>query len=73
MDPLSPSYILRKFARKLTIFEQDEILTYPRIYYHGQNATKTYNNSRANHGYDNADGDAQPVTRDHVGYRYELL
>ena len=72
-DPLSPAYIVRKFGRKLTPFEHDEILSYGRVYYHGQNATKTYNASRTNYGYDSADGDAQPVTRDHVAYRYELL
>lgn len=43
------------------------------MYYYGQKANKCYDPSAPNNGFDDKEGDYNPVVSDHIAYRYELL
>lgn len=72
---LSPSEALRMYGSKLNVFEKQEILSYPQVYFIGQHAKKRDGVSGApnNGGYDDDQGSYQMVVHDHVAYRYEVL
>ena len=68
------SRALKLFLNQLTDFEKGEILDYQEIYYIGVGAEKIKGSpkSELNHGYDDEKGDYKVVTKDHIGYRYEV-
>ena len=47
-------------------------MNYEIIYYYGQKASKKYDIGKPNNGYDDKEGDYNPVVLDHIAYRYEL-
>lgn len=69
----SPAYILTTYRHELTSYEQTEILQYAKIYYHGGQVRKLYDQQGINSGYDDARGDYVGLLHDHVAYRYESL
>lgn len=72
---LSPSEALRMYGSKINVFEKQEILLYPQVYFIGQHAKKRDSVAGApnNGGYDDDQGSYQMVVHDHVAYRYEVL
>ncbi|XP_046859436.1 dual specificity tyrosine-phosphorylation-regulated kinase 4-like isoform X2 [Xenia sp. Carnegie-2017] len=73
--PLTPSFCIKTFGDKLTLFEHSEILDYAEIWYLGSNASKIEGTpgSPCNNGYDDDNGSYKRVTGDHLYYRYEVL
>ena len=71
----TPEQILRVYKTKLTPYEQQEIYSYPEIYYIGANAKKKPGiiGSSNNCGYDDDQGSYIHIIHDHVSYRYEVL
>jgi len=71
----TPEQILRVYKSKLTPYEQQEIYSYPEIYYIGANAKKKPGiiGSSNNCGYDDDQGSYIHIIHDHVSYRYEVL
>ena len=72
---LSPSEALRMYGSKINVFEKQEILSYPHVYFIGQHAKKREGvpGGPKNSGYDDEQGSYQMVVHDHVAYRYEVL
>ena len=72
---LSPSEALRMYGSKLNLFEKQEILTFPQVYFIGQHAKKREGvpGGPKNSGYDDEQGSYQMIVHDHVAYRYEVL
>ena len=72
---LSPSEALRMYGSKINVYEKQEILSYPQVYFIGQHAKKREGVPGApkNGGYDDDQGSYQMVVHDHVAYRYEVL
>ena len=72
---LSPSEALRMYGSKLNLFEKQEILSFPQVYFIGQHAKKREGvpGGPKNAGYDDDQGSYQMVVHDHVAYRYEVL
>lgn len=65
--------MLQHDAGRLLSTEREEIRRYETVYYYGQHAEKRYDTTQPNNGFDDAAGDYNPVARDHIAYRYELL
>ena len=73
-EGMSPTTALNRYATVLTAYERNEILSYPVIYFVGENARKIDCTSAApNNGYDDDKSDYKVVVDDHVGYRYQVL
>ena len=72
---LSPSEALRIYGSKINVFEKQEILSFPQVFFIGQHAKKREGVPGApkNGGYDDDQGSYQMVVHDHVAYRYEVL
>ncbi|KAL1925271.1 uncharacterized protein VTP21DRAFT_154 [Calcarisporiella thermophila] len=75
---MTPQQAIRTHSAQLTLYERNEILEYPKVYYLGQHASgqKKAANLEVSHnnfGYDDDRGDYQIVIRDHISYRYEVL
>ena len=72
---LSPSEALRIYGSKINVFEKQEILSFPQVYFIGQHAKKreAIPGAPKNGGYDDDQGSYQMVVHDHVAYRYEVL
>ena len=72
---LSPSEALRMYGSKLNLYEKQEILSFPQVYFIGQHAKKREGvpGGPKNGGYDDEQGSYQMVVHDHVAYRYEVL
>ncbi|CAL6075625.1 Kinase [Hexamita inflata] len=68
----SPQFILQNFSHQLMEYEKEEILKFETVYYFGSKAQKTYDPMQPNYGYDDKEGDYNPVVGDHIFYRYEL-
>lgn len=72
--PYLPGYVLRYFANSLTLFEQDEILSYKEIYYIAPQVLKFKpNEEEVNFGFDDDRNDYVLTKNDHIAYRYEIL
>lgn len=71
----TPEQVLKLYSTKLTPYEQQEIYSYPQIYFIGANAKKRPGivGSPNNNGYDDEQGSYTHITHDHVAYRYEVL
>lgn len=57
-------------------YEEREIFDYKEIWYIGKEGTEKVKGSilkEPNNGYDDAWGDYQEVTHDHIAYRYEII
>ncbi|KAJ8078410.1 serine/threonine protein kinase, CMGC, dual-specificity [Marasmius tenuissimus] len=76
-QPLTPASVLSSpQSQYLCEYERKEILDYPAVYYIGARSKKNMGSpdiSTNNYGYDDDRGDYQVVTRDHLGYRYEIV
>ncbi|KAI8639163.1 kinase-like domain-containing protein [Parasitella parasitica] len=74
--PKSPSIAIKFYGHHLSPFEQNEIHSYPEVYFVAQHAKKHQampDNSALNYGYDDERGDYKSVINDHLAYRYEIL
>ncbi|KAJ1558694.1 Dual specificity tyrosine-phosphorylation-regulated kinase, partial [Nowakowskiella sp. JEL0078] len=83
--PLSPEACVSGYRDLLTPLEHIEIFDFPDVYYLGapgvnkvgtpgrKPAEKDANGETFNNGYDDSRGDYYLITRDHVGYRYEIV
>lgn len=72
---LAPEQALRVYSSKLTTYEQQEVISYPQVYYAGQHAKKRQGvvGGTNNCGYDDESGSYLAVSHDHVQYRYEVI
>ncbi|XP_060628849.2 dual specificity tyrosine-phosphorylation-regulated kinase 3 isoform X1 [Anolis sagrei] len=71
----SPDQALKQHKQQLTVYEQQEILNFPEIYFVGPNAKKRQGviGGPNNGGYDDEQGSYIHVPHDHLAYRYEVL
>lgn len=65
--PMSPNEAIKRFSTTLQGWEQEEILSYPEVYYIG----KTAKNRESN--YTDEYGDYKIIVKDHICYRYEVI
>lgn len=72
---LSPKSAVRLFADRLTTFEQQEVYSYPQIYYVGVSLSCKRINSDSvnNNGFDDDEHAYKVRVHDHIIYRYEIL
>ncbi|KPP63010.1 Dual specificity tyrosine-phosphorylation-regulated kinase 2-like [Scleropages formosus] len=72
---MTPAQALKHYKPKLTEFEHQEIFSYTKIFFVGQNAKKRAGIAGAsnNCGYDDDQGSYIIVPHDHVAYRYEVF
>ncbi|KAF4114729.1 dual specificity tyrosine-phosphorylation-regulated kinase 2 isoform X1 [Onychostoma macrolepis] len=73
--PLTPEQAMKQYMSKLSVFEHQEIFSYPEIYFIGPNAKKRPGvvGGSNNGGYDDDQGSYIHVPHDHIAYRYEVL
>ncbi|KAG7472623.1 hypothetical protein MATL_G00110700 [Megalops atlanticus] len=73
--PLTPEQALKQHRHLLSTLEQQEIYSYPEIYFLGLNAKKrpAVAGGSNNNGYDDDQGGYIHVPHDHLAYRYEFL
>lgn len=68
--PIGSGKAIKTYRRKLTDFEQGEILDYRLVYFLGLDAQKIKGcpTNKLNFGYDNDKGDYLTVLKDHICY-----
>lgn len=74
--PKSPQIAIKFYGHHLSPYEQNEIGSYPEVYFVGHQSKKYQampDNPALNYGYDDERGDYKSVTNDHLAYRYEIL
>ncbi|XP_036387154.1 dual specificity tyrosine-phosphorylation-regulated kinase 3 [Megalops cyprinoides] len=73
--PMTPEQALKQHRHHLTALEQQEIHSYPEIYFLGPNAKKrpAVAGGSNNGGFDDDQGGYIHVPHDHLAYRYEFL
>lgn len=72
--PYTPAVALKLFSRRLSYYEQSEILSYRNIYYIAAGVKKLEANSKeVNNGFDDERNDYILIKNDHIYYRYEIL
>ncbi|CAG0892257.1 unnamed protein product [Cyprideis torosa] len=71
----TPEQVMKMYLNKLTPYEQQEIYSYPQVYFIGANAKKRPGilGGSNNCGYDDENGSYNHVAHDHVAFRYEVL
>ncbi|KAG8198245.1 hypothetical protein JTE90_021502 [Oedothorax gibbosus] len=71
----TPEHVMKLYMHKLTPYEQQEIFSYPHIYFLGANAKKRQGviGAPSNCGYDDTSGSYIHVPHDQIAYRYEML
>lgn len=70
----TPQSAIKHYGEHLTLFEMQEILEYPKIYFVGQNAKKLRSlPDSLNNGFDDNQGSYHHVPHDHIAYRYEVI
>ena len=72
---LTPDQALKLYGSKLTEFEQQEVTSFPQVYFVGQHAKKRQGviGGPQNSGYDDEAGTYLIAAHDHILYRYEVL
>jgi hypothetical protein len=70
--PTDPDYVLKNFFSSLSLFEQTEIVNFPRLYCIGEGVSKIKTVSVNNFGFDDEKGDYRIMLGDHIAYRYEI-
>ena len=72
---LTPDQAIKLYGPKLTEFEQQEIRSFPQVYFVGQHAKKRQGvvGGIQNNGYDDEAGTYLIAAHDHIAYRYEVL
>ncbi|KAJ8391145.1 hypothetical protein AAFF_G00095740 [Aldrovandia affinis] len=75
LAPLTPEQALKLHRQQLTTLEQQEIHSYPEVYFLGPNAKKrsAVAGGSNNGGFDDDQGGYIHVPHDHLAYRYEFL
>jgi dual specificity tyrosine-phosphorylation-regulated kinase 2/3/4 len=68
----TPAEALHIYKNNLTPFEQNEVLTFTRIYFTGNLSQKIQPDNPENGGYDDTKGSYRFMLQDHLGYRYEV-
>uniref|UniRef100_A0AC35FT94 Dual-specificity kinase n=1 Tax=Panagrolaimus sp. PS1159 TaxID=55785 RepID=A0AC35FT94_9BILA len=63
---------LHIYRNNLTKFEQNEILTFSRVYFTGNLTQKLQPENPGPGGFDDAKGSYRFILHDHLGYRYEI-
>ena len=72
--PYTPAVVIRLFSKRLSFFEQSEILSYRNIYYIAAGVKKLEASTKeVNNGFDDERNDYILIKNDHIHYRYEIL
>ena len=72
--PYTPAVALKLFSKKLSYYEQTEILSFRNIYYIAAGVKKLEANPKeVNNGFDDERNDYVLIKNDQVHYRYEIL
>ena len=72
--PYTPAVVVKLFSKRLSFFEQTEILSFRNIYYIAAGVKKLEANPKeVNNGFDDERNDYILIKNDHIHYRYEIL
>ena len=71
---MSPATAIKLYKDQLTMYELAEILDFPKVHFLGLGSAKIKaSNNFYNNGFDDEQGDFNPVIGDHLRYRFEVL
>lgn len=75
-EPLAPMDALFAYGQRLTDYEREEIITFPQVYYVGEEGTTKIDaipGAPRNCGFDDQNGRYHVELGDHIAYRYKII